>query len=153
MKKIICMFLSIFIIFGAISPICLAGKDVTDDKKTGDQPQKAEIAADVWIDLSCLTWMCQWAFDYEKAVWISDQQNPNITATTIAQDIIFAVTYMVWTVLTLVIIYCWLMYILASRWWKDTNAYRKWLVSAAIWAILVWWAYAIIRLIQYVAKW
>ena len=152
MKKIICMFLSIFTLFGTISPICLA-QETDPPKNWTEWWGKAEKAADVWIDLSCLTWMCQWAFDYEKAVWISDQQNPNITATTIAQDIIFAVTYMVWTVLTLVIIYCWLMYILASRWWKDTNAYRKWLVSAAIWAILVWWAYAIIRLIQYVAKW
>ena len=153
MKKIICM-LSIFIIFGAISPICLAGEDEgTGTPPPNKQPQKTEKAVDVWIDLSCLTWMCQWAFDYEKAVWISDQQNPNITATTIAQDIIFAVTYMVWTVLTLVIIYCWLMYILASRWWKDTNAYRKWLISAAIWALLVRWAYAIVRLIQYIAQW
>jgi hypothetical protein len=36
------MFLSIFILFGVISPICLAGKDVSDDKKTEDTDKKQE---------------------------------------------------------------------------------------------------------------
>ena len=91
---------------------------------------------------SCLKWMWRWCFDYEKMIWIDKTQNPNITA-----------TYMVWTVLTVVIIYCGLMYIFAARDWKDTTKYKNWLISAAIWAVLVRWAYTIVRLIQYIAKW
>jgi hypothetical protein len=101
----------------------------------------------------CFYWMWKWCFDYEKAVGISEAQNPNISAKSIVQDVIFAATYMVWTVLTLVIIYCGLGYILASKDGKDATTYRKWLVNAAIWAILVWWAYGIVRLIQYIAAW
>jgi hypothetical protein len=100
-----------------------------------------------------LFWMWEKCFDYEKAVGISEAQNPNISAESIVQDIIFAATYMVWTVLTLVIIWCGLGYILASKDGKDATTYRKWLVSGAIWAILVWWAYGIVRLIQYIANW
>ena len=75
------------------------------------------------------------------------------TAKTLSQDIVLAATYMVGTVLTIIIIYCGLWFILASRDGKDVNKYKKWLINAAIWALLVWWAYAIVRLIQYIAKW
>lgn len=109
---------------------------------------------DVWINLmgDCLTWMWKWCLDYEKMIWIQEDQG-NITAMSIVQDVIQAATYMVWTVLSIVIIYCGLRYILASGEGKEVNVYKKWLISAAIWALLVWWAYAIVRLIQYVAKW
>ena len=102
---------------------------------------------------SCLKWMWRWCFDYEKMIWIDKTQNPNITAKSIAQDVLLSATYMVWTVLTVVIIYCGLMYIFAARDWKDTTKYKNWLISAAIWAVLVRWAYTIVRLIQYIAKW
>lgn len=114
----------------------------------------AEWTQDVGINLSgdCLMWMWKWCFDYEKIIWIKEQDE-NITAKSIAQDVILAATYMVWTVLTIVIIYCGFWYIFASRDGKDVSKYRKWLISAAIWACLVWWAYSIVRLIQYIAKW
>lgn len=104
------------------------------------------------VNGDCLTWMGKWCFDYEEIIWIDKTQSQNVTARSIAQDIIRSATYMVWTVLTIVIIYCGLMYIFASRDGKDVSAYKKWLIYAAIWALLVWWAYAIVRLIQYVAK-
>lgn len=72
---------------------------------------------------------------------------------TLTQDVVYWATFMVWTVLTVAIIYCGLMYIFAARWGSDTSKYRKWLVDSAIGALLVWWAYAIVRLIQYIAKW
>ena len=108
----------------------------------------------IWINFwdNCLTWMWKWCFDYEEMIWISKVQNGNITTTSIAQDVLLAATYMVWTVLTVVIIYCWLRYIFAAKWWKDPKEYKDWLISAAIWALLVRWAYAIVRLIQYIAK-
>ena len=73
------------------------------------------ISAGVWINLSwdCLVGMWKWCFDYEEMVWIADEQNKNITAMSVVQDAILSATYMVWTVLTVVIIYCGLMYIFA----------------------------------------
>ena len=98
--------------------------------------------------------MWKWCFDYEKMIWIEKVQNQNITTTTIAQDVLLSATYMVWTVLTIVIIFCWLMYIFAARNGKsDVNKYKTWLINAGIWALLVRWAYTIVRLVQYIAKW
>ena len=116
----------------------------------------AQGSADVGINFNdwCLTWMWKWCFDYEKMIWIDKKQNENITVTSIAQDVILAATYMVWTVLTLVIIYCGLRYIFEAKSWSwNVKPYKDWLIRAAIWALLVRWAYAIVRLIQYVAKW
>ena len=93
----------------------------------------------------CLTWV------WNECLVINAEND--YTLESIAQDVIFAATYMLWTVLTLVIIYCWLWYIFAVRWWKDVNKCKNWLKNAMIWAILVWWAYSIVRLIQYVAQW
>jgi len=93
----------------------------------------------------CLTWV--W-----NGCLVLDPEN-KFTAMSIAQDLIFAATYMIWTVLTLVIIYCWIGYIFAAEWRKDVNKYKNWLRNAMIWAILVWWAYTIVRLIQYIAAW
>jgi len=111
--------------------------------------------SNVWINLSteCTMWMWKWCFSLGTTLGIAGDQPKNVTVESIAQDTILAATYMVWTILTIVIIYCGLMYIFASRDGKDVSTYKKWLISAAIWALLVRWAYAIIRLIQYIAKW
>ena len=93
----------------------------------------------------CLTWA------WTECLVINAEND--YTLESIAQDVIFAATYMVWTVLTLVMIYCGLWYIFAAKWWKDVDKYKNWLKNAMIWAILVRWAYAIVRLIQYIAKW
>ena len=110
--------------------------------------------SEIGLDLQwgCLTWMWKWCFQYETMIWIESKAR-NITPLSIAQDVIFSATYFVWTVLTAILIYCGLWYIFAARDWKDTNSYKKWLISAMIWALLVRWAYAIVRLIQYMAKW
>ena len=103
---------------------------------------------DISINFSgwCLTWAGT------KCFLINSEENR--TVLTIAQDVILAATYMVWTVLTLVIIYCGLRYIFEAKSWSwNVKPYKDWLIRAAIWALLVWWAYAIVRLIQYVAKW
>ena len=113
-------------------------------------------AQGLWLsfDNGCLTGMWQGCVKPEKILWISNEQTVNYTVTSIVQDVIYWATYMVWTVLALVIIYCGLWYIFATRGWgSNVNEYKKWLVSAMIWSLLVWWSYAIVRLIQYVAKW
>lgn len=106
----------------------------------------------------CLMWVWQNCFHYEKMMWIDDDQPwSGYTATSIAQDVVMSATYMVWTVLTIVIVICGLWYIFSSTWGKglfgkDPSEYKKWLINAALWAVLVWWAYAIVRLIQYIAR-
>jgi hypothetical protein len=105
----------------------------------------------------CLMGVWQNCFHYEKMIWIAEDQ-PDYTATSLAQDIVVSATYMVWTILTIVIVVCWLWYIFSSSWGKGLlgkgpSEYKKWLISAAIWACLVRWAYAIVRLIQYIARW
>ena len=106
---------------------------------------------------SCLTGMWKWCFSYDNLIRWKDskltQTNKKKTVMTIAQDVILGATYMVWTVLTGILLYCWLMYIFSSWSGKDPSSYKKWLISAAIWAVLVRWAYAMVRLIQYIAKW
>ena len=128
------------------------------DKPSEKSPQTTSTTygdTEIWINFwnNCLTGMWKWCFDYEKIIWIDKTQNQNITAKSIAQDVLLSATYMVWTVLTVVIIYCWLMYIFAARSGKVDSKYKTWLINAWIWALLVWWAYAIVRLIQYIARW
>lgn len=117
----------------------------------------AQRAADVGVNIDkewCLMWVWQDCFQYETMMWIKNYQpEAGYTATSVAQDVVMSATYMVWTVLTIVIIVCWLWYIFSSASGKDTKRYKDWLIYAAIWAVLVWWAYAIVRLIQYIAKW
>jgi hypothetical protein len=111
--------------------------------------------SDIWINFwnSCLTWMGKGCFHYEKIIWI-DKEQPDYTATSVVQDIIFAATYIVWTILTIIMIYCWLWYIFnASSSSDKTGKYTDWLKNALIWSILVRWSYAIVRLIQYIAQW
>jgi len=102
---------------------------------------------------SCLRGMGTNCFNYEKIIGIEKEQSEKYTVKWITQDAIFAATYMVWTVLTIIIVWCGLGYIFASSNWKDTSKYKKWLIYAAVWALLVRWWYAIVRLIQYIAKW
>ena len=116
----------------------------------------------VWVNIEnsgCLAGMGQDCFQYETMMWIKNYQpGSGYTATSIAQDVVVSATYMVWTVLTIIIIICWLWYIFSSTWGKglfgkSPSDYKSWLIKAAIWAVLVRWAYAIVRLIQYIAKW
>lgn len=145
MKKILSVLLWIFIVFWlyAINSNVVLAQGAADESDVG-----------VNTKMDCLMWMWQDCFEYEKMIWIKEYQpGSGYTATSIAQDVVVSATYMVWTVLTIVIIACWLWYIFASASGKDTSKYRKWLIYAAIWAVLVRWAYAIVRLIQYIAKW
>lgn len=104
----------------------------------------------------CLTWMWKWCFDYEKLIFPGsriDGVNERKSVLTVVQDVVLWATYMVWTVLMIIIVYCGVQYILAAREGKDPKSYQNWLKNAALWAILVRWWYAIVRLIQYIAKW
>ena len=111
---------------------------------------QAKVDDGVSFSGDCLRGMWSNCFNYEKVIGIDKQQWKNFTVKWIAQDAIFSATYMVWTVLAFIIIWCGLWYIFKP---SKSSEYKKWLISAAIGSLLVWWAYAIIRLIQYIAKW
>ena len=121
------------------------------------------IFAQRWVDgitnsRDCINGMWKWCFSFDNLVHWSGSQlaktNKNRTVMTIVQDVIFAATYIVWAVLTIIIIYCGLGYIFAARGGNTkVQSYKTWLINAGIWAVLVRWAYAIVRLIQYIAKW
>ena len=107
----------------------------------------------------CIMWVGQNCLNYETMMWLSWYQPwEGYTATSVVQDVFYWATYIVWAVLTIVIIVCWLWYIFSSSWGKgllgkSPSEYKGYLIKAALWAILVRWAYAIVRLIQYIARW
>ena len=154
MKRVLYLWLLLIVTVGSLFSVSFAWQQ--EDQDTEDNAKNLTTQeTDIGINLSksCLRGVWKNCFEYEKLIWIDGRQKTKYTATSIAKDVMFAATYAVWTLLTIVIIYCGLMYIFASRWGKDTSAYKRWLINAAIWAILVWWAYAIVRLIQYIARW
>ena len=147
MKKLLSIIMSLFTLLPVLCAfnVVLAQADV--NQKITQRVTK-ECLTSVWSD----------CFDYEELVFGEDSDinsvNEHKTLLTVVQDVVLAATYIVWTILTIVIIYCGIMYIFAS--WSDsvdTKKYKSWLIYAGIWAVLVWWAYTIVRLIQYVAKW
>jgi hypothetical protein len=151
MKKFIYLSAWLLIMCGLFFTECFAqGETTWGSTWWGTTWWETTVGVILWWE--CLTGVWKGCFDYESVIWINKNRK-KFTALSIVQDVIYAATYMVWTVLTAVIIWCGLWYIIAARWWKDTNAYRKWLINGAIWAILVLSAYAIVRLIQYIAKW
>ena len=154
MKKFLQFLFSLF-----ISLIIINASNIIFAQQTvPDTNNNSTINNDNIITDECITWMWKWCFSFDEIIHWKDSEitskNKNRTVTTIAQDVILAATYMIWTVLTIIIIYCGLMYIFAARGGKDNaSQYKTGLINAAIWAILVRWAYAIVRLIQYIAKW
>lgn len=102
----------------------------------------------------CTGWVCEHAFDYEKLMGIENDSNGKRTAITLLQDIVLWATYLVWTILTIVLIYCGISYIFAASGKSSkVSSLKQWMINAWIWALLVRWSYAIVRFIQYVAKW
>lgn len=110
----------------------------------------------VWLKLEwdCIDGVWKGCFEYCKLLWTCTENTANKDAFDWVQDAIYAATSMVWTVLVIVLLWCWFQYVMASN-WDTSKASKIWwnLKNAAIWAILVWGAYFIVRLIQYIARW
>ena len=119
-------------------------------QKNNQKQEQDKVNVGVYTKNECLVWMWTDCFKYEEMVWLPIKERDTKS---ILQDIMLAANYMVGSVLTIVIIYCGLMYIFASWSWKDVSKYKKWLIYAWIWALLVWWAAVIVRVLQYIAKW
>ena len=144
-------------LFSAFDMVHAQAQGTTNDTTNQGEVLNVEEAIKINDD-DCLRWVWAWCFDVEKLIFPKsdiDNLNKRRTVMTITQDVVYWATRMVWTVLTIALIFCGLMYIYSARSGsgKWTETYRKWLIAAAVWALLVRWAYAIVRLIQYIAKW
>jgi hypothetical protein len=98
----------------------------------------------------------QCKFNIYDTLWIRDSVRDEWDPTSVwlfVQDIILAATTFIWTILTLAIIVSWLMYIFAASSGKDPAKAKTWLINSFIWLWIVVLSYAIVRLVQYLAKW
>lgn len=79
------------------------------------------------------------------------KNNPDPTVGTFVQDIVLAATTFFGTLLTIVVVVSWLMWIMASINGKDPSNAKKGLISWIIGFLLVISSYAIVRLVQFLA--
>ena len=107
----------------------------------------------LWINMNanCLVnWQCSYNIYKTLGIRKSDQ-NPKVS--TFVQDIILWVTMFIWTVISLILIISWVLYILASVQWSSSKAdmAKKWIFNSLLALILVSWSYAVVRLVQFIA--
>lgn len=116
---------------------------------------QTEAPAGMTINKDCLI-NGQCKFNIYDTLWIRDSVRDEGDPTSVwlfVQDIILAATTFIWTILTLAIIVSWLMYIFAAASGKDPAKAKTWLINSLIWLWIVVLSYAIVRLVQYLAKW
>lgn len=109
-----------------------------------------ETTVDVGLNLSedCLMWIWQECMNVDHIISIREKSDDNMTVMTVVQDAVLTATFLVWTVLTIVLIYCGLMFIIQP--WKSKQ-WKEWMIKSWLGALLVRWAYTIVQVIQYVA--
>ena len=172
MKKIICMFLSIFILFGVISPICLAGKDVSDDKKTEDTDKKQEhewknsrqFVEDNPVNLLNTIYgeanknsseqVQNTDLDYVNSSSCSEVpagSTYTISRTLcnlkkLSKDYIQYIMYIWLTIASILIIRNWFKVVTSSDREKQISTFKKNLTYIVIWVVLLIWFYYIIDL-------
>ena len=106
----------------------------------------------MWIDCDqdkLINWQCK--LNIYETVGIrkwNEDQNPD----DFIKDIVNWITMFIWTVVTVALVYSWFMYVYSWMTWADTSTYKKWMLKWLIWILIVGWSYAIIRLVQFLAK-
>ena len=100
-------------------------------------------------------WTAQ--MDIYGALWMSHKNKAGGEAETsvmsFVQDIIYAATYFIWSVVTVALIVSWLLYIFswANSWSRNTA--KRWFTYALIWLVIVSMSVIIVRAVQYLARW
>ena len=127
---------------------------VVDDKENpGQKTCIINTEWKLWININpdCLiNWQCK--YNIYQTLWIrKSDQNPQVK--TFVQDIVLAVTMFLGTVIALILITSWILYILAAILWKSSLAdmAKKGMINSILWLVLVTGSYALVRLIQFVA--
>lgn len=88
---------------------------------------------------------------YETLGIRKSDQNPSVT--TFVQDIVLATTTFIGTVIAIVLVISWILFIMASIQWNPDFAKKakQWIINSLIWLLLVVGSYSIVRLIQFLA--
>ena len=106
-----------------------------------------------WINCdtnSMVNWSC--SMDVYETLWPNiDPHSKNLKD--FASDVFGGFTMFIGFVVLV-----WLVYsgFLMITWWADEKQFengKKWVIYSIIWLLLVWFAYGIVRLIQFMAKW
>lgn len=69
------------------------------------------------------------------------------------QDIILSATFFVGTVITIVLIISWLLFVFSGINQDLHSKAKKWITGSLIWLLFVSWSYAFVRLIQFLVTW
>lgn len=132
---------------------CCIWTVVPDSENPGREACITNTVWNMWMNMdpNCLiNWQC--SYNIYKTVWIR-KSNQNPTVSSFVQDVILWATTFMGTVITVVLIISWILYILAAILWKSNLAdmAKKWIFNSILWLLLVSWSYALVRLIQFVA--
>lgn len=96
-----------------------------------------------------INWQCK--LNIYKTVGIREW-NENQDPKSFIQDIINWATMFIWTVVTIALVYSGFMYVYAGSTGEETSKYKKWIMKSLVGILIVGSSYAIIRLIQFLAK-
>lgn len=86
-----------------------------------------------------------------RILWIRASDNYDPSVSNVASDVINAAISMLWTIVTIVFVVAGVICSMNSISGKDSKNAMKVFVDSAVWMLMVWWSYAIIRLIQFIA--
>ncbi len=96
----------------------------------------------------------QCRFNIYQTLGIRQDANQDTSVGLFLQDIVLSMTFFIGTLVTIVIIIAWLMYIwsaFSGNTWLQDRA-KKWLIGAFIGLLLVMGSYVIIRLVQFIVR-
>ena len=116
---------------------------------------------------NCPGWICaksedlaQWTakMDIYWTLWMAHKSKSSddwseTSVMTFIQDIIYAATFFIWSVVTAALIVSWLLLVFS---WADSslrNRAKSWFKYALIWLVIVSLSVIIVRAVQFIAKW
>jgi hypothetical protein len=111
------------------------------------------MAGNMWIDCNAdmiTKWEC--TMNTYELLW-EDVNPKSHDLKSFAQDAFTWATMFIWFVAFSALIYSGFMMI---TWWYDEKRYETWkrgVVFSLLWLLLVWFAYGIVRFIQFIARW
>ena len=110
----------------------------------------------------CPGWICadtdsliKWTsrMDVYTTLWIRKTTASDTSVMSFVQDIIYAATYFIWTVVTVALIVSWLMFVFS---WADSslrNRAKSWFKYSLYGLVIVTLSVIIVRAVQFIAQW
>lgn len=130
---------------------CVANKNTPNIETTTPEWDETVMGITMWPN--CLK-NGQCSFKIYDLLWIKQDMpaESRTSATFFVQDILLAATFFIGTIITIALLRSGVMYILAWATNKDPSNAKNGIKYSIIWLLLVISSYAIIRLVQYIAK-